>query len=59
MGSCDPVEVFKGLVATRVKIEYAYYKLVDDMDCFMDIWGVGKVLCHTTAHGNVVVDVWG
>lgn len=33
-------------MAARLKIEFAYYKMVSDIDEFILIWGVGNVLCN-------------
>ncbi len=32
--------MFLGLVAARLKAEFAYYKMVDCLPKFVDIWGV-------------------
>lgn len=45
-GSIHPEPMFRGLVAARLKIEFAYYKMVSDIDEFILIWGVGNVLCN-------------
>ncbi len=39
------VPIFSGLVAARLKIEFAYYKMVDCLSKFIDTWGVNEVLC--------------
>lgn len=57
VGSCDPLEVCQGMVAARVKIEYAYGRLIEEMDSFMAVWGVGGLLCHKAANGEVVLNV--
>lgn len=44
-GSVDLESMFRGLVAGRVKIEFAYYKIISDLEEFMGIWGLGGVLC--------------
>ncbi len=44
---CNPsvVPMFLGLVAARLKVEFAYYKMVDCLPKFVDIWAVNEVLC--------------
>ncbi len=37
--------MFLGLVAARLKIEFAYYKMVDCLSKFVDTWDVNEVLC--------------
>ncbi len=39
------VPMFLGLVAARLKVEFAYYKMVDCLPKFVDIWLVNEVLC--------------
>ncbi len=45
--------MFLGLVAARLQVEFAYYKLVDCLPKFVDIWGVNEVLC-TLCENNEV-----
>ena len=45
-GSTDATLIFRGLVATRLKVEFAYYKMVSDLEEFVSVWGgEGNVLC--------------
>ncbi len=37
--------MFLGLVVAWLKIEFAYYKMVDCLSKFIDTWGVNEVLC--------------
>ncbi len=41
----DPVKMLKGLIANRLKIEFAYYGLVGDLITFREKWRVGEMLC--------------
>ena len=41
VGSVDPVQVLKGLVAARLRVEYAYHKTVDNLEGFDSRWTVG------------------
>lgn len=43
-GSVDVLMIFKGLVAARLRIEHAYYKMVNCVSV-MYIWGINEVLC--------------
>ena len=45
LGSVDPLLMMRGLLAARLKLEFAYYKLTDNVYAFMNIWGIGGVLC--------------
>ena len=42
-GSVDVDLMFRGLVAARLRIEFAYYKMVADLNEFIAIWGGGDV----------------
>lgn len=44
-GAVNPIFMFLGLVGSRLRVEYAYYKLVGCLERFMDIWGINHVLC--------------
>ncbi len=45
--------MFLGLVASRIRVEYAYYKLVESLPKFRELWGINEVLC--TLHDNELV----
>ncbi len=44
-GSTDVVSVLKGLLKYHIKIEFTYYKLVNDMDMFKCKWAVNHCIC--------------
>lgn len=44
-GSVDAECVLKGLVAARIKVEFSYFKMVNNVLEFSTVWTVGKVLC--------------
>ncbi len=44
-GSTDVVAVLKGLLKYRIKIEFTYYKLVNDMEMFKGKWAVNHCIC--------------
>lgn len=43
--SLDVLKIFKVLVAARLRIEHAYYKIIKCVESFMYIWGINEVLC--------------
>lgn len=45
--------MFRRLVAGRLKLEYAYYNIVNDVRSFIEIWCVNEVLC--TIYDDVIV----
>ncbi len=44
-GSTDVLSVLKGLLKSRIKIEFTYYKLVNDMEMFKGKWAVNHCIC--------------
>ena len=41
IGSVEPVLVLKGLLKARLRVEHAYYQMMDDMlEGFYALWGV-------------------
>ena len=54
-GTTDPVDVLKGMVGCRVKVEFAYYKLVNDVDSFLGIWALGGLLCEVDEEERLVL----
>lgn len=44
-GWVDAERVLKGMVAARIKIEFGYFKLVNNIMDFSAIWSVGTFLC--------------
>ena len=54
-GSVDPVQVLKGLVAARLRVEYAYHRTVDNLEGFGSRWTVGGVLCMLGDQGELLL----
>lgn len=42
-GPAEPLFMWKGLAAARLKVEFMYYKLASDLQEFVSIWGTGSV----------------
>ncbi len=57
-GSLDVLNIFKGLVAARLRIEHAYYKMIKCMETFMYIWGLNEVLCTVDEKVDVCVFIY-
>lgn len=51
----DPLLMFKGLVASRLKIEHAYYKLVGCLPMFVNIWAINGVLCTVNENDDLLL----
>ncbi len=45
----------KGMVRCRFKVEFAYYKLVNDVQSFLGVWGPGGLICNVDEEGNLVL----
>ncbi len=41
----DVILVFRGLIKSHINIEYAYYKMSDDLDSFRSKWGINQCVC--------------
>ena len=55
--SVDPLEGFRGMVKSRIRVEFAYYKLVNDVRTFSSIWCVGGLLCEVGGDGELLLTV--
>lgn len=57
IGGVNPEEMMKGLIASRMRIEFADYKLVGDLITFREKWCIGEMLCsiYEEQHFNLVV----
>ena len=54
VGCVDPLRIMYGLIKARLRVEYAYYKMVDNIECFRVMWALGGVLC-TVGHDNELI----
>ena len=43
------------MLAARLRVEFAYYKLVNNIELFMGIWGIQRLLCLVTVEENLVL----
>ncbi len=43
--STDVNMTLRGLISARLTVEFAYYKMVGDLDTFTFTWGLNDVLC--------------
>ncbi len=37
--------MFKALITARIRTEFAFYKIINNVMVFNDIWGIDKLLC--------------
>lgn len=56
-GEVGPEVVLKALIATRIKAEFAYFKLMNDMDKFIEIWALNDVLCSVDYENELVLNL--
>uniref|UniRef100_A0A669D6D2 Reverse transcriptase domain-containing protein n=1 Tax=Oreochromis niloticus TaxID=8128 RepID=A0A669D6D2_ORENI len=54
-GWTDVVQSLKGLLASRLKVEHAFYSLTSSLDSFETMWGIGRVLCSVGADGTLIL----
>ena len=57
LDSVDPLESFLGLVKSRIKVEFMYYHLVNDVGTFSSIWCVWGLLCRVGESGELVMRI--
>ncbi len=53
--SLNVLNMFMGLVAARLRIEHAYYKLVKCVEAVIDVWGINYVLCTVNEDGDLLI----
>lgn len=51
VGSTDTVPILKGLLKSHIKIEFTYYKLVNEIEMFKYKWAVNKCFCDVNFDG--------
>lgn len=56
-GEIGPEVVLKALIATRIKAEFAYFKLMNNMDTFIEIWALNDVLCSVDYENELVLNL--
>ncbi|KAK2883356.1 hypothetical protein Q8A73_022289 [Channa argus] len=56
-GSVQLVPVLKGLLKARLRVEFVYHRMIDDMLTFGHRWAVGNVLCTVVEEtGELIVN---
>lgn len=54
-GCVDLVPVFEGLLKSRLRVEFAFYKIMEKLQDFINMWAVGGVLCSVEGDGELLV----
>ena len=44
-GAVDAMNMTRGLLAARLRVEFEFYKLTNDLVTYLGVWGVNGVLC--------------
>lgn len=52
----DPEIILRAFVTSRIKAEFAYYKLIKNLICFKELWGLNEVLCTVDHEENLIVN---
>ncbi|KAJ3583936.1 hypothetical protein NHX12_015433 [Muraenolepis orangiensis] len=55
VGWTDAVLCLRGLVAARLRVEHAYYTLINHLQGFLDVWAVGQVLCSLGENDSLIL----
>ena len=55
VGWTDAVLCLRGLVAARLRVENAYYTLINHLQGFLDVWAVGQVLCSLGDNDSLIL----
>uniref|UniRef100_A0A3B3DKH2 Reverse transcriptase domain-containing protein n=1 Tax=Oryzias melastigma TaxID=30732 RepID=A0A3B3DKH2_ORYME len=53
-GCADVQQMFYALLRSRLRVEYAYFRVTERLKEFSQTWAVEKVLCHVTADGELL-----
>ena len=56
-GSVELVPVLEGLLKTRLRVEYTYCQMMDNVQGFSRIWAVEGVLCSVGSDGELIVNI--
>jgi len=55
--SVDPELMFKTLITARIRAEFAFYKMTNNVMVFNDIWGIEQMLCVVDEEENLIIIV--
>ncbi|KAJ3597303.1 hypothetical protein NHX12_000831 [Muraenolepis orangiensis] len=53
VGSVALLPVLRGLLKARLRVEYTYYHLMDNIQAFSHMWAVGGCLCSVGGDGEL------
>ena len=48
------VGMLEGMLAVRLSFEFDYYKMVNNIDLFMSVWDIQRLLCLVTVREDLV-----
>ncbi|KAL6475052.1 hypothetical protein MHYP_G00160920 [Metynnis hypsauchen] len=54
-GCVNPELMVKWLTARRIRVEYEFYRLVDEVEVLVDVWGQSDVLCCVDDESHPVI----
>jgi hypothetical protein len=47
--------MLEGMLASRLRVEFVYYKMGNNIGLFMKIWGIQRLLCLVTVEEHLVL----
>ncbi len=57
MGQTDVTLIFRGLIKSRLKVEFAFYNLIMDIETFKYRWGINNCICEVDCDGSLNIYV--
>uniref|UniRef100_A0A3Q3ERM5 Reverse transcriptase domain-containing protein n=1 Tax=Labrus bergylta TaxID=56723 RepID=A0A3Q3ERM5_9LABR len=54
-GCVEPLLVLEGLLKARLKVEFAYYQMMDNVQDFNSVWAVEEALCSVGGDGELII----
>ncbi len=51
------VMILTGLIKSRVKIEFANYKLIENVEMFKHTWAINNCICEVIYDGSLILHV--
>lgn len=52
-GSTDVVSILRGLLKSRIQVEFTYYKLINNLEMFKYKWAVNQCICDVSIDGSL------
>ncbi len=50
--------MFKALITARIRAEFAFYKMINNVMVFNDIWGIDKLFCVVDKEETFIIHIF-